>query len=97
MEDPVRDAPGVVHKLTQGSPKLQQETIDTYFTQNATFIHPFCRTVSFDGSRVLLQFIYRWYKIMSPQIDLKVNSVGKRSHMLMTNKIGSLRIPSSSL
>lgn len=47
MDNPVRDAPGVVHKLTQGSPKEQEETINTYFTQMPpSSTHPAARSTS---------------------------------------------------
>lgn len=72
----VRDIPGVVRQLTQGSPSKQAEAIDTYFTKDAVFIHPFCRVPRFSNSRELIQGIFRWYKIMSPHIDLTINSVG---------------------
>lgn len=77
MDDPVRDAPGVVHKLIQGSPKEQEEAINAYFTPDAEFIHPFCRTGSFEGSRLLIHAIFRWYKIMSPRIEAKINGIGR--------------------
>ena len=76
MENPVQDISDVVHRLTQGSPKVQEETINQYFTHNASFTHPFCRTGSYDGSRRLIHAIFRWYKIMSPKIDLGINSIG---------------------
>ena len=77
MEDPIQEIPGVVHRLTQGSPKQQEETINEYFTTDASFTHPFCRTGSFEGSRRLIHSIFRWYKIMSPTIELNVNGVGR--------------------
>ncbi|KAF2161307.1 hypothetical protein M409DRAFT_28344 [Zasmidium cellare ATCC 36951] len=75
MDDPIQDITSVVHRLTQGSPKEQEETINEYFTTNASFTHPFCRTGSFEGSRWLIHAIFRWYKILSPTIELSVNSV----------------------
>ncbi|WPH01927.1 Hypothetical protein R9X50_00478100 [Acrodontium crateriforme] len=75
MENPVEDITGVIHKLTQGSPHVQEKAINTYFTPNASFTHPFCRTGSFEGSRLLIHAIFRWYKILSPTIDLTVKSV----------------------
>ncbi|KAI9840193.1 MAG: hypothetical protein M1837_001865 [Sclerophora amabilis] len=75
MEKPVRDIPGVIHSLTQTPPNIQQDTINTYFTPTAKFVHPFCRTWYFGNSRWLIWAIYRWYKIMSPHIELTVNSV----------------------
>nr|POF14032.1 hypothetical protein CFP56_03056 [Quercus suber] len=75
MDDPINEIRDVVHKLTQGSPKVQEETINGYFTSNASFTHPFCRTGSFEGSRLLIHAIFQWYKVMSPKINLTVNSV----------------------
>ncbi|EED19060.1 conserved hypothetical protein [Talaromyces stipitatus ATCC 10500] len=75
MEDPVREIRTVIKLLTQSPPKLQASTIEKFFTPNASFSHPFCRTWSFNGSRWLIQAIYRFYKIMSPRIDLEVRSV----------------------
>lgn len=76
MDDPIQEISDVVHRLTQGSPKEQENAITTYFTPNASFTHPFCRTGTFEGSRFLIQAIFRWYKILSPKIDLEVKSVG---------------------
>ncbi|RAR09096.1 bli-3 protein [Stemphylium lycopersici] len=75
MEDPVKEIPAVIHLLTQSPPSLQRATIEKYFTPNAAFSHPFCRTWSGPNSRWLVQATYRWYKIMSPRIDLTVQSV----------------------
>ncbi|GAB7328740.1 hypothetical protein MBLNU13_g00649t2 [Cladosporium sp. NU13] len=75
MDNPTEEITGVVHKLCQGSPAEQTEAINAYFTPNASFTHPFCRTGSFEGSRNLIHAIYKWYKLLSPKIELKVNSV----------------------
>jgi hypothetical protein len=75
MENPRNEITGIIHLLTQSPPSIQRETIETYFTSNASFTHPFCRTGSFENSRFLVRAIYRWYKIMSPRIDITVNSV----------------------
>ncbi|KAF2739418.1 hypothetical protein EJ04DRAFT_484221 [Polyplosphaeria fusca] len=75
MENPEREISGVIHLLTQSPPSTQQEAIDTYFTPDASFTHPFCRTGSWENSRFLVHAIYRWYKIMSPKIDITVHSV----------------------
>lgn len=72
----VAEIPKVIHLLTQSTPSVQTETIEKYFTSSASFTHPFCRTRSFEGSRWLITRIYRFYKIMSPQLDLEVKSVG---------------------
>ncbi|KAF2477971.1 uncharacterized protein BDR25DRAFT_179543, partial [Lindgomyces ingoldianus] len=71
----VKEILGVIHLLTQSPPSEQREAIQTYFIPNASFTHPFCRTGSWENSRILVEAIYRWYKIMSPRIDLAVHSV----------------------
>lgn len=76
MDDPVKEVEGVVRQLTQTPPSVQRSAILTYFAPDAEFIHPFCRTGSFEGSRFLIRAIYRWYKIMSPRIELDINSLG---------------------
>ncbi|KAL8743064.1 MAG: hypothetical protein Q9184_008158, partial [Pyrenodesmia sp. 2 TL-2023] len=53
----------------------QRATIERYFTPSASFTHPFCRTGSFEGSRWLIWCIYRWYKIMSPRIEISIDGV----------------------
>ncbi|KAI9782436.1 MAG: hypothetical protein M1816_001888 [Peltula sp. TS41687] len=81
MEDPdrllqtVKEIPYVISALTQTPPSIQQRTIETYFLPNASFAHPFARVGSSSNSRWLIWMVYRWYKIMSPRIDLTVNSV----------------------
>ncbi|KAL9614005.1 MAG: hypothetical protein Q9167_001485 [Letrouitia subvulpina] len=75
MVPPVQEIPRVIHLLTQSPPSLQRATLEKYFTPSASFTHPFCRTGSFEGSRWLIWCIYRWYKIMSPRIELKVDGV----------------------
>lgn len=76
MDNPTEEITGVVHQLCEGTPAEQTKAIDTYFTPNASFTHPFCRTGSFEGSRNLIHAIYKWYKLLSPKIELNVNSVG---------------------
>ncbi|KAF2240756.1 hypothetical protein BU26DRAFT_405687, partial [Trematosphaeria pertusa] len=75
MENPAKEITRVIHLLTQSPPSIQRDTIETHFTPNASFTHPFCRTGSWENSRFLVRAIYRWYKIMSPRIDLEVKSV----------------------
>ncbi|KAI9833735.1 MAG: hypothetical protein M1819_003468 [Sarea resinae] len=79
MEDPVKEVPDVIKHLTQTPPSVQRATIETYFTPSASFTHPLCRTGSFANSTVnsrwFIWMIYRWYKIMSPRIELEVSSV----------------------
>jgi len=81
----VRDIEGVVRSLTQGSPNEQAAAVNRYFIPSAEFVHPFCRIPPFQNvsvpllgeanSRQLVLAVLRWYRILSPRIDLKVNSV----------------------
>ena len=73
---PEAEIPQIIHLLTQSPPSTQRKTLETYFTPSASFTHPFCRTGSFEGSRWLIWCIYRWYKILSPRIEISVDSVG---------------------
>jgi len=85
MDDPVKQIEGVIRSLTQGSPNEQAAALNRYFIPNAEFQHPFCRVPPFANvslplvgevnSRQLVLAIFRWYRIISPRIDLKVNSV----------------------
>ncbi|KAF1931485.1 uncharacterized protein M421DRAFT_55681 [Didymella exigua CBS 183.55] len=75
MENPVEEITNVIHLLTQSPPSTQRQTVEKYFTPNASFTHPFCRTGQWPNSRLLVGLIYRWYKIMSPSIDITVQSV----------------------
>ncbi|KAF9360858.1 hypothetical protein BGX34_007458 [Mortierella sp. NVP85] len=84
MNHPVKEISSVIHRLTQGSPAEQKHALETYFTPDATFQHPFCRVSSFSdisvpivgtiNSRWVILMIYRWYKIISPSIALEVHS-----------------------
>ena len=67
----------MISLLTQSPATIQQATIEKYFTRDATFTHPFCRTGKYDNSRLMILYIYRWYKILSPRIELEVKSVGE--------------------
>lgn len=71
----VSEIPRVIRLLTQSTPATQRATVEKYFTPSASFTHPFCRTGSFEGSRWLIWCIYRWYKIMSPRIDLEIDGI----------------------
>ncbi|KAH0490807.1 hypothetical protein TgHK011_002259 [Trichoderma gracile] len=84
MENPVQEIPAVINALTKGTPQQQQDTLNTYFLSNASFIHPFCRVPSISrgsiplardvDSRWLILGIYRWYRTLSPKISLTVDS-----------------------
>jgi hypothetical protein len=74
----VVDAPKVIHLLTQSSPTLQQKALERFFTSDASFVHPFCRVPSFEGSRWWILKIFQWYKIMSPRIEMEIHSIGEQ-------------------
>lgn len=72
----VADIPTVIRRLTQSPPSLQETVLKQYFTNNASFVHPFCRVPNFEGSRWWVSKIFQWYKIMSPRIELEIHSIG---------------------
>lgn len=85
MENPTQEIATVVRHLTQGTPNQQRRAIETYFTPTAEFTHPFCRVPSFPPlhipfwgeltSRDLILAIFRWYRVLSPRIDISFDSI----------------------
>jgi hypothetical protein len=85
----VKEIGGVIKSLTQGSPDVQESTLREYFLPNASFSHPYCRVPSISKGQIplagglesiqLILAIYRWYRTLSPHIDLKVDSAGQLS------------------
>ena len=73
----VSEIPRIIKPLCTAPLDTQRTVVETYFTPTASFTHPFCRTGSFPGSIWLIVMIYRWYKILSPHIDVVVDGVGK--------------------
>ncbi|KAK3943890.1 hypothetical protein QBC46DRAFT_376536 [Diplogelasinospora grovesii] len=85
MENPVKEIEGVVRALTQGNPREQQEAVSKYFLPGAEFVHPFCRVPGFEkikvpglgwevNSRMLVLAVFKWYKILSPKIEIEIKS-----------------------
>ncbi|KAI0202278.1 hypothetical protein F4808DRAFT_71260 [Astrocystis sublimbata] len=89
MENPAQDISHVIHSLTEGTRDEQQQALDDYFLPEAYFVHPLCRVPSFPSrwieipftnfrwainSRLLVSWVYQWYKILSPKITLQVDS-----------------------
>ncbi|KAK1471982.1 hypothetical protein CABS01_04625 [Colletotrichum abscissum] len=74
----------VIRDLVQGSPEKQQNALYSNFTEDASFTHPFCHVPSFGNiqipflftinSRWLVLMIYRWYRILSPNIEMEIES-----------------------
>ncbi|KAF3767593.1 hypothetical protein M406DRAFT_29134, partial [Cryphonectria parasitica EP155] len=76
----------VVRSLCQGTADEQRRTLDRYFTRDASFVHPFCAVPHFDGVRVpllggrlssrdVVRGIFQWYRMLSPRIDIEIDSV----------------------
>lgn len=83
MDHPTKQIPHVIHLLTEGSPEEQKTALETYFLPTASFTHPLCRVPSFAARRIplldasidsrwVIGMIYRWYKILSPRIQVTV-------------------------
>lgn len=79
MENPVTEITPIITALTTSPPIHQRHVIETYFLPDSSFDHPLCRVPrcqnSFFFSRFLILAIYRWYKVLSPNIQIGVNSV----------------------
>ena len=79
--------------LSTDSPDMQKEMVLKYFTEDASFSHPLCRVESAPNSRDDILNIYqsvfasffnkyslahfRFYRFLSPKIDVNIPSVGK--------------------
>lgn len=84
MEHPVKEIPGIITSLCRGTPDEQESTLRSYFMPNASFSHPFCRVPSFSKGAVplagsvdslwVILCIYRWYRTMSPNIEVSIDS-----------------------
>ncbi|KAI0840917.1 hypothetical protein F5Y06DRAFT_308577 [Hypoxylon sp. FL0890] len=86
MDNPEDQIAEVIHNLTARSRKDQQQALREYFLPNAYFIHPFSRVPSFStfkvpytnqivNSRRLVSLIYQWYRILSPEIKVEIDSI----------------------
>ena len=82
----VEDIPGVMRSLCQGNRAEQTAVLESHFLPNASFLHPFCRVPSFLAfpapcmrvqSRQVILAIYRWYRLLSPRIELCIDSCGE--------------------
>lgn len=86
----VEEIPGIIRSLCQGSAEEQEETIKAVFLPDAAFQHPLCRVPSLSwklralplheiNSRLLIMAIYRWYRLLSPKIELQIHSTSMLS------------------
>ncbi|TDZ35308.1 hypothetical protein C8034_v005471 [Colletotrichum sidae] len=84
MEHPVKEIRNVIRDLVQGSPEKQKNALYNHFSEDAAFTHPFCHVPAFGdfqipyvatvNSRWLILQVYRWYRILSPNIDMEIES-----------------------
>ncbi|KAI1461377.1 hypothetical protein F4805DRAFT_280339 [Annulohypoxylon moriforme] len=85
MDNPEAQIEHVIRSLTVKSRQDQSDALQEYFLPDAYFVHPFCRVPSFGdrkipftnhivNSRWFIFFIYQWYRILSPDIQLLVDS-----------------------
>lgn len=95
MDFPESEVPYVIRSLTQSTREDQRRVLEKYFLPNAYFIHPFCRVPSFGDTQIpftnrtvnslwFVFFIYQWYRILSPKIELDIDSVAfdKKQNLL---------------
>ncbi|KAL5480501.1 hypothetical protein ACEPAI_1771 [Sanghuangporus weigelae] len=75
MNDPRNEITSVVKSLCLAkSISEQRAAIHRYFTPDAGFLHPLCTVRPAPGSRDEIAGIYEWYRDMSPDISLEVES-----------------------
>ncbi|KAI2782011.1 hypothetical protein F4815DRAFT_443924 [Daldinia loculata] len=85
MDYPEQQIQHIIRGLTQYSRDDQWSILEDYFLPDAYFVHPFCRVPSFGdykipftnlttNSRQFVFFIYQWYRILSPDIQLSIDS-----------------------
>ncbi|KAI1470741.1 uncharacterized protein F4812DRAFT_276902 [Daldinia caldariorum] len=85
MDYPEQQIQHIIRSLTQYSHDDQRTALQDYFLPDAYFVHPFCRVPSFGNckipytdltvnSRQLVFYIYQWYRILSPDIKLSIDS-----------------------
>ncbi|OAF61458.1 hypothetical protein VC83_01931 [Pseudogymnoascus destructans] len=82
---PVKETPQVIRTLCSGTPAQQLAALDANFTHDASFRHTVCRVPSFGdvnvpllgavNSRWVIGCVYRWYKLLSPRIEVEIESV----------------------
>ncbi|KAL0944380.1 uncharacterized protein CTRU02_202267 [Colletotrichum truncatum] len=84
MEHPVKEIRTVIRDLVQGTPEKQKNALYSHFVEDASFTHPFCHVPSFGNiqlpflpilnSRLFILMVYRWYRILSPNINMEIES-----------------------
>ncbi|KAF9524213.1 hypothetical protein CPB83DRAFT_861629 [Crepidotus variabilis] len=55
------------------SPEAQKMAIERYYTSDVYFKNPVCEIQSGEKSRDALVSVLQWYRILSPQVDIKID------------------------
>ncbi|KAF9524214.1 hypothetical protein CPB83DRAFT_910092 [Crepidotus variabilis] len=76
MNDPEKEISLIVRQLcATDSPDVQKATLEKYMTSDVGFRHPVCEVKPGPNSRDALLGIFQWYRVLSPQVDIEVESV----------------------
>ncbi|KDR72910.1 hypothetical protein GALMADRAFT_252251 [Galerina marginata CBS 339.88] len=76
MEDPAKEITSVVYQMAAtDSPDVQKSVIEQYMTSDVGFRHPVCSVKPGPNSREAVLGIYQWYRVISPKIDIRTESV----------------------
>jgi len=79
MEDPISEIADLITDLaTTLSLPHQRDIIECYFLPTASFNHPLCRVDTFYSpfpSRDLILAMYRWHRLLSPNVKIDIRSV----------------------
>ncbi|KIM44240.1 hypothetical protein M413DRAFT_443262 [Hebeloma cylindrosporum] len=76
MENPVKEIVSIVQQLVAtDSPNVQKAALETYMTPDVAFRHPVCVVESHANSRDTLLGIYQWARVLSPRVEIKVDSI----------------------
>ncbi|KII84817.1 hypothetical protein PLICRDRAFT_179153 [Plicaturopsis crispa FD-325 SS-3] len=76
MQNPSHDIIEVVALLAGAvTPDIQKAAFDKFVLRNAGFRHPLVSVAPGRGSRDTILGIYQWYRVMSPELEIRVNHV----------------------
>lgn len=86
MQNAANDIEAVIKTLCTGSAREQDEALHKYFLPDAAFVHPLCWVPRFNNIAIpffgtisslwLVQCIYRWYRVLFPNLEITINSTG---------------------
>ncbi|KAI0327482.1 hypothetical protein GY45DRAFT_1327600 [Cubamyces sp. BRFM 1775] len=76
MEDPAKEIVNVATMVTAAvNPEIQKATVLKYYAPDASFRHPLCAVRSAPNSRAAILSILQWYRVLSPVLSVRANSV----------------------